>query len=289
LALEGNRRMAEDSREGTTSSGKDDFARFAGNSIPEHYDRGLGPVLFAEFGDHIARRAASYQPGRALETAAGTGIVTRLLRDLLPAGATLTATDLNAPMMEIAKAKFRAEEQVEFRAADAGDLPFPDRSFDIAVCQFGVMFFVDKAKSYREARRVLSQGGRYLFNVFDSLAFNPCPRVVAELLASAFKIDPPPFLQVPYGYSSIDSIVASLHDAGFRDVRVDVVNLMRRVDDLPAFAAAFVLGSPLADQIRARGMEPLELVARVESALRERALKDGRAPLRAIMFDAAAP
>jgi hypothetical protein len=136
-------------------------------------------------------------------------------------------------------------------------------------------------------RRVLKQGGRYLFNVFDSLAFNPCPRVVSELLALAFKIDPPPFLQVPYGYASIDPIVASLYDAGFLDVRIDVINLMSRVDDLAAFAAAFVLGSPLADQIRARGMEPLELIAQVESALSERALKDGCAPLRAIMFDAA--
>ena len=153
--------MAEDSREGAAATGKDDFTRFAGNSIPEHYDRGLGPVLFAEFGERIARRAASYQPRRALETAAGTGIVTRLLRDLLPAGATLVATDLNAPMMEVAKTKFRADERVEFRAADAGDLPFLDGAFDVAVCQFGVMFFPDKAKSYRETRRVLADGGRY--------------------------------------------------------------------------------------------------------------------------------
>jgi SAM-dependent methyltransferase len=200
----------------------------------------------------------------------------------------VTATDLNAPMMEVAKSKFRAEERVEFRAVDACELPFPDHSFDVAVCQFGVMFFVDKAKSYREARRVLKTGGRYLFNVFDSLAFNPCPRVVAELLISTFKIDPPPFLQVPYGYASIDPIVAALNDAEFHNVRIDVVNLMSRVEDLPAFAAAFVLGSPLANQIRARGLDPLELIAPVESALQERALKDGYAPLRAIMFDAAA-
>jgi len=280
--------MAEHSRGGSAAPGKDDFTRFAGNSIPEHYDRGLGPVLFAEYGDRIARRAASYEPQRALETAAGTGIVTRRLRDHLPSGAALVATDLNAPMMEVAKTKFRADEPVEFRAADAGDLPFLDGAFDVAVCQFGVMFFADKTKSYREARRVLAEGGRYLFNVFDSLAFNPCPRVVGELLASTFEIDPPPFLRVPYGYARIDAIVAALHDAGFRDVRVDVVNLMSRVDDLPAFAAAFVLGSPLADQIRARGLDPLELVAAVESVLRERALEDGCAPLRAILFDAEA-
>ncbi len=112
--------MLEDSGEATAAHGKDSFARFAGNSIPEHYDRGLSPVLFAGFGDQIARRAAAYEPARVLETAAGTGVVTRLLCNLLPTGATVTATDLNAPMMEVAKSKFRAEEQVEFRTRRRG-------------------------------------------------------------------------------------------------------------------------------------------------------------------------
>jgi SAM-dependent methyltransferase len=208
------------------------------------------------------------------------------LRTLLPAGAELVATDLNGAMMEVAKAKFSAAEQVTFRSADATDLPFPDGSFEAIVCQFGVMFFPDKPKSYREARRVLAKGGRYVFNVFDSLAFNPCPSIVGELLTATFKIDPPPFLQVPYGYSSHDPIVAALHAAGFGDIRIDVVNLSAPVADPQAFAAAFVLGSPLADQIRARGADPLALVAAVEAALRERALEDGHAPLRAILFDA---
>jgi len=50
----------------------------------------------------FARRAAACNPARVLETAAGTGIVTRQLRDHLPAGVHLTATDLNPPMIEVA-------------------------------------------------------------------------------------------------------------------------------------------------------------------------------------------
>jgi ubiquinone/menaquinone biosynthesis C-methylase UbiE len=136
-------------------------ASFIG-TIPEHYDRGLGPVIFADYAADIARRAAAGSPARVLEIAAGTGIVTRQLRDLLPAGADLTATDLNPPMLEAARAKFRPEEQVDFRPADATALPFRDRSFDAVVCQFGVMFFPDKDRSYREIHRVLAPGGRYL-------------------------------------------------------------------------------------------------------------------------------
>jgi SAM-dependent methyltransferase len=125
-------------------------ASFVGN-IPEHYDRGLGPLIFVDYAADIARRVAACSPARVLETAAGTGIVTRQLRDLVPTGMRLTATDLNPPMLEVARAKFRLGEQVDFRPADATALPFPDGSFDVVVCQFGVMFFPEKDKSYRES------------------------------------------------------------------------------------------------------------------------------------------
>jgi len=93
-------------------------AAFVG-SIPQHYDQGLGPMIFVDYAADIAQRVAAGNPERVLETAAGTGIVTRKLRDALPAGARLTATDLNPPMLDIARAKFRAGEQVEFPPADA--------------------------------------------------------------------------------------------------------------------------------------------------------------------------
>ena len=83
-----------------------DAAGFIGN-IPQYYDQGLGPIIFAEYAADIARRTAAGRPARVLETAAGTGIVTRKLRDALPADAQLTATDLNPPMLDIARAKFR--------------------------------------------------------------------------------------------------------------------------------------------------------------------------------------
>src|ERR1700722_4323897 len=143
----------------------DDAARFVGD-IPRHYDQAMGPIIFADYADDIARRAVACGPSRVLETAAGTGIVTRRLRDLLPADVHLTATDLNPPMLEIARAKFRPGERVELQPADATALPFPDGGFDTVVCQFGVMFFPDKNKAYREVHRVLKPGGHYLFSIW---------------------------------------------------------------------------------------------------------------------------
>ena len=116
----------------------------------------------------LAQLVAMSEPRRVLELAAGAGIVTRHLRDLLPPATHLTATDLNPPMIDVARTKFNVGEQVEFQLADATALPFPDGAFDAVIFQFGVMFFPDKDKSYREVNRVLARaGGRYVFSVWD--------------------------------------------------------------------------------------------------------------------------
>ena len=176
----------------------DDVAGFVG-SIPENYDRGLGPIFFTDYAEHTARLVAGYAPSRVLETGAGTGIVTRRLRDLLPATTRLIATDLNPPMLEIARKKFRSDEPVEFRQADAMALPFADASFDAMVCQFSAQFFPDKEKSYREAYRVLAPGGRYVFSVVDGA--HPHGRIADEVAAQFFPTDPPQFYRVGTGYN----------------------------------------------------------------------------------------
>jgi ubiquinone/menaquinone biosynthesis C-methylase UbiE len=176
-------------------------AAFVGN-IPTFYDQGLGPVFFADFADDIARCVAVSAPIRVLETAAGTGIVTRRLRDLLPREAQLTATDLNPPMLEVASEKFGPEERVTFQPADATSLPFPDNSFDALVCQFGVMFFPDKDQANREAYRVLARNGRYVFSVWDSHRHNPVGRVMTEIATRFFPVDPPQFIRCRSGITA---------------------------------------------------------------------------------------
>ena len=241
-------------------------AGFTGN-IPQNYDEGLGPVLFLDYAEDIARRAAAHKPRAVLETAAGTGFVTRRLKDALPS-AEITATDLNAPMLELAKAKFKRGEDVKFQTADALALPFGDNAFDAVVCQFGVMFYPDKEKSYREVQRVLKPGGRYVFNVWDSTAHNRFAGIAHEIVTEFFPKDPPLFYQTPFGYYKIDPIKDALLSAGFEELQIAVVKDVKRIADLDSFARGVVFGNPLIDQIKARGgIDPDAVFEKVKAAL----------------------
>lgn len=102
-------------------------------SIPENYDRYMVPLIFEPYAADLASRAAALAPRRVLETAAGTGVVTRFVLPLLPAGASCTATDLSQPMLDFA-ASALPDPRVRWQAADALDLPFDDETFDLVLC-----------------------------------------------------------------------------------------------------------------------------------------------------------
>jgi ubiquinone/menaquinone biosynthesis C-methylase UbiE len=262
-----------------------DPARFTGD-IPRHYDRGLGPVIFEAYAEETARRTAIWGPRETLEIAAGTGIVTRKLRDALPAGARLTATDLNAPMLDVAREKFRPEERVSFEVADALVLPFADNAFDAVVCQFGLMFFPDKDAAHREAARVLKPHGRYLTSVWDAPRYNPFSRIGLEVVERFFPDDPPKFLKTPFSCPEIDPTKEALIAAGFTNIVVSVLPRVHEMPDVAAFAMGLVFGSPLIDQIRARGeIAPETIVEALAQRLTQEFGSPARMPMQAILFE----
>ena len=232
-------------------------AIFAG-TIPELYEKHLVPLIFEPYALDLARRLAERSPARILEVAAGTGVVTRAMASALPAGVSIVATDLNQAMLDRAAAVGTAR-PVEWRPADAMALPFADAEFDAVVCQFGAMFFPQKAKAFAESRRVLRPGGAFLFNVWDQIAQNEFADTVTTALASVFPEDPPRFLaRTPHGYHDVDAIRGDLAAAGF-EARAEVTTLAARsVAESPRIPAiAYCQGTPLRGEIEARGRSTL--------------------------------
>ncbi len=247
----------------------DQSAHFVG-SIPENYDAGLGPHIFVDYADDLSARVAALGPQSVLELAAGTGIVTRKLRDALPASTTLVASDLNPPMLDVAKAKFQADESVEFKQVDATNIDFADSGFDAVVCQFGVMFFPDKDRSYAEVARVLRPGGSYVFNVWGSWDTNLFAQVTHEAVETFFPDNPPGFYRVPFSYHDADEIRASVSRAGFSRVSIENVSLRSKISSAECFAQGLVFGNPLYEEIVNLGGNPEEVRAAVKTAIEEK-------------------
>ena len=240
----------------TTGAGADKV--FAG-SIPRFYETYLVPLLFEPYAADLASRLAARSPGRVLEVAAGTGVVTRALAAGLPERAAIVATDLNQPMLDQAAA-LGTRRPVEWLQAYAMQLPFPDGAFDAVVCQFGVMFFPDKARAFSEAHRVLRPGGVLLFNVWDRIEENEFADVVTAALAPLFPADPPRFLaRTPHGYHVPARIAQDLAGGGFvTPPEIVTLPARSRARSPRDPAIAYCQGTPLRSEIEARDASRLE-------------------------------
>jgi SAM-dependent methyltransferase len=236
-----------------------DTDRLFAGSIPQLYEQYLVPLIFEPCAVDLAARVALCRPASVLEIAAGTGVVTRHLARTLPAGTRITATDLNPPMLEQARMAGTAQ-PVEWRQADAMQLPFDNAMFDAVVCQCGVMFFPDKPRAFAEALRVLRPGGALLFNVWDRIEDNEFPDTVTQALAGMFPDDPPRFLaRVPHGYHDPAKVREDLARGGFtQDVQVATLTARSRAASPRIPAIAFCHGTPLRNEIEARDRERLE-------------------------------
>jgi ubiquinone/menaquinone biosynthesis C-methylase UbiE len=243
-----------------------DTARDFGGSIPEYYDRVMGPAQFERFADDLVRRLPQKPPGAVLELACGTGIATMRLRERVHAGVRVVATDISQAMLDYARAKTRGA--VEWRLADAAALPFADGEFGAAVCAFGVMFVPDKARAFAEARRVLREQGILLFNVWDGLENNRHGNAADEVLSETFPNDPSmKFGALPYEFNDRTHIAGMLRRAGFAPPRFEAVRLQCSAPTARVFATGQLRGTPRGSLIAQRGGDVDLVLDRLASRL----------------------
>lgn len=247
---------------------------FAG-PVPQIYDRLLVPLIFQPYAEDLAARVMAGDPVRILEVAAGTGALTQEMAAHLDGGS-IVATDLNPAMLDLAAARFPGDGRITCRQADALDLPFADESFDTVTCQFGAMFFPDKAKGYAEARRVLKPGGRFLFNVWDTVESNDFAAVMLDALAELFPGDPPRFLaRTPHGYHDVGTIELDIMAGGFPRPEIERVEKRSRADSAADVAIGLCQGTPMRGEIEARGAPGLEAATEAVAKALERRFGSG--------------
>ena len=242
-----------------------------GGTIPELYDTQMVPMIFAPYAVDIAARVAAKQPERVLEVAAGTGAVTRQLARVLPPETSIVATDLNQPMLDHAIATGTVR-PVTWQQADVMDLPYESGQFDMVVCQFGAMFFPDKAGGFAEVNRVLCPGATFLFNVWDRIEENEFADTITSALARMFTTDPPRFLaRTPHGYHDLSAVRSHLKEAGFVTT-IETATVAHRSyaasSRIPALA--YCEGTPLRSEIEERSPQGLASATTAAAAAIER-------------------
>ncbi len=249
--------------------------KFAG-SIPQIYQSHLVPMIFESYAADLAARLAQHNPTNVLETAAGTGAVTQEIILRLAPDSHLTATDLNQPMLDQAKQNVQ-DKRVSWRQADALALPFDDKSFDAIACQFGAMFFPNRVQAYKEAKRTLTPGGRFFFNVWDRISENDFPHLIEEALAIRFSNDQPRFMsRTPHGYFEAEQIRSNLNAAGFLNISIETVSHKSKAPS-PHFAAmAYCQGTPLRSEIESRAPNSLEEITQLASKTLEEKFGPGQ-------------
>ena len=258
-------------------------------SIPEFYDRMMVPLIFQPYALDLADRLGAARD--ILEVAAGTGVVTRALAARLPSDARLVATDLNQPMIDYAARRLQGDPRVAWRQADALGLPFADQSFDAVLCQFGAMFFPDRVRGYREARRVMRKTGRYLFSVWDRISENVFADAITDSLIPFQPQNPPRFLaRTPHGHYDADKIRAEMVEAGFARISIEPVQKISRAASARDVALAYCHGTPLRNEIEAIEGLGLEKATQAAVAELQRRFGDGpiAGPIKALVIEASA-
>lgn len=289
-------------------------------SVPEKYERYLGPYCFEPYARDLVSRIRPDGIQAVLEIACGTGRVTSHLRKLLLPGTRLVATDLNADMITIARQTIPGQNlaqhaipdletaehaipdldtaehaipdldtaehaipnlDIEWKVADAQTLPFEDNSFDLLVCQFGLMFVPDKAAALSEAHRVLKPGGRLLLSTWDGLKNNPAFFLADQIVSKYFPADPPRFFHIPFSLHDKNELASLLDHAGFKDHTISLVKIPGKNSSAMDTATGMLEGTPVYSAIMERSPELLPLIkTKVE---RELSRQFGKAPMESPM------
>jgi SAM-dependent methyltransferase len=226
------------------------------------------PLMLAPFAADLARRLSRLSNGPLLELAADTGVLTLALAGTISAGVTIVAAEADPVLIEAARARGGLT-RVTWERAQPATLPFPDGQFAIITCLFGLATMPDRLRVMREARRVMKQGGHFIFNVPGPLRLNPVAAAVHACLAERFPADPPGCLSLGlHGYAD-GAVDDDLTAAGF-------ASAIYAYTDVPVATSArgaalgYCLGSGLRTEIAARGEKPEDVSEAVAADLRVR-------------------
>lgn len=234
---------------------------FSGEAA-KNYDQYLGPFLFEPSALMLSALVPLNFKGKVLELAAGTGRLTQHLVHRLADPAELIVTDLNTDMLAIAQKKTELT-NLQFQAEDMQQLSFAAESFDLVICQYGVMFPPDKAKVFQEMHRVLKPGGRLIFSTWDSTREIPFLHLLFdEILLPFFQTPDKTKYVVPFHMHHPEQLDGLMDQAGFQHRSVEKIDLMGTSASPAELVQGFIYKHQMGHEIREQDPDAVERIAK---------------------------
>ena len=232
-----------------------------------HYDHFFGPLYFEPYAIEVAKRIDPTAVAVCLEIAAGTGRVTRHIRERILPSAKLIVSDISDEMLAVAKKKL-GHLAIDWQHIDAQQLPFNDNSIDLVICCFGYMFVPDKPTAFAEAYRVLRTGGHFIFTTWDNLEDNPASYISTNIAKQYLEEPLPASYDLPTSMSDETVIRSLLQDTGFSKLSVEKARLLSSCPSAKQAALGFVDGGSVYEEIRKRKPDSIdEIKTRLEEEL----------------------
>ena len=260
---------------------------FFGGSVSQNYEDYLGAFLFEPFAVDLTARLNFDGVSTVLELACGSGRLTKHIADALPENVEFTATDLSADMISVAKTKVKSE-RVTWATADMMDLQFEDNSFDLVVCQFGLMLVPDQMEAFAEILRVLKPGGKAIFNTWTDRDHNKVWAIGDKVLHSFFGENIVGQNPGPFALGDKDVVFGMLKTTGFAEINATTFECIGETDSAANVAYGFIHGLPMGSFVQKRGAVLMpDIIESLEENYRSE-LGDHpvKAPQKALIFEA---
>ena len=203
------------------------------------YEKIFVPALFQYWPGHLISSAGVQSGDRTLDIACGTGVLTRQLTAIVGEAPAPVGLDISAGMLDVAH---RLNPAIEWRQGDATALPFEDASFDRILCQYGLMFFTDRAKALAEMARVLVRGGRLALSVWNSLENNPGFLTKVDVLDRVAGHRAGDALRSPFCLGDREALWQIADRAGLHDIEIETLTGEARFRNMREFVEAEVRG-----------------------------------------------
>jgi ubiquinone/menaquinone biosynthesis C-methylase UbiE len=203
--------------------------------LAESYENYMVPSLFAPWASYLIERANPQLGERVLDIACGTGIVARRIAQRVGSQGIVIGLDVNPDMISMARAVAERDHlAIEWRISPAEQLLFPDESFDLVFCQFGLMFFTDRHAALKEMHRVLRTGGRVVLSVWQGLNRHPFYHTLHKVSQRHLGKSS---VQAVFSLGDSKELRKLLTDSGFQHVEIEPMSITARFPQSDEFLA----------------------------------------------------